>query len=733
MSTDNQDTPPPFPPVDAAGMIIDRYKLEALLGAGSMGRVYSAIQTVTKRRCALKLLPENLSANRDFVARFQTEAQLLASLNHPNIVQVYSGGEAQSRYFLEMEFVDGGDLQKRVADLAQGAPKGLPEAEVVQVTDGVLAALEYSHQHGIVHRDLKPANILLSKSGQVKVSDFGLATVIGDQHFQELLHASQTTASLASVASLETIPYTPADQSGSFAGTILYMSPQAMRAEPPDPRDDLFSLGIVVYYMLTGKTPAVNYTPVGKIRKDLKFRWDPFIATCLAEDRTNRFASATAARANFAQLRRARSQKWLVVAVALVAAVPVFAVATWKFSSPKVSLDANQSTPAVAMTPEPSVERVVNSGSVPLPPAPAEDPLSIIRRPVPGPNDPSTGPGPGPVVVQRPPASPVPEATPVVVPRRAQAIVVQPIRDAVLGRPFELVAQADSGLPVRLAVVSGPAVVRDEKLELRGLGAVTLRITQPGDASFLPADVIEKTFTVQDPLPATLTVTLPGNVEMTFVRVPAGRAVLGSAEDEVGHRREESLREVSFSRGFLMSSTEVTQAQYDALTGTRPSYFRAGWSSRPVEQVRLAELGARNTGATTGFFPRLNAVLKERGYGNWQATLPSEDEWEYACRAGSATPFANDIDLTVPRNDAAVNRLAVFGRTETSPVASKSPNAWGLYDMHGNVAEWTLEGTLRGGSFRDDPSSIRSASRFRATAATPDRRFGFRVVLQMVD
>jgi len=731
MSSDNQDTPPPFLPVDAAGMIIDRYKLEVLLGAGSMGRVYSAIQTVTKRRCALKLLPENLSANRDFVARFQTEAQLLASLNHPNIVQIYSGGEAQSRYFLEMEYVDGGDLQKRVADLAQGAPKGLPESEVIQITDGVLAALEYSHQHGIVHRDLKPANILLSKSGQVKVSDFGLATVIGDQHFQELLHASQTSPSLANVASLETIPYTPADQSGSFAGTILYMSPQAMRAEPPDPRDDLFSLGIVVYYMLTGKTPAVNYTPVSKIRKDLTFRWDPFIATCLAEDRTNRFASATATRASFAQLRRARSQKLLVVAVALVAAVPVFAVATWKLSSPKASVVLSQLPQSDSITPEPVVDRVVGSVPVsPSPPATSEDPLSVIRRPLPGSNEVVTGSAPGSVVV-RPPL-PI-EVPPVVAPRRTQAITVEPIRDAVLGKPFELVAQSDSGLPVRLAVVSGPAVVRDEKLELRGLGQVTLRITQPGDASFLPADVIEKTFTVQDPLPATLTVTLPGNVEITFVRIPAGRAVLGSAVDEVGHRGEESLHEVSIRQGFLMSTTEVTQGQYDALTGTRPSYFRAGWPSRPVEQVRLADLGARNTGATTGFFPRLNAVLKASGYGNWQATLPSEDEWEYACRAGSATPFANDVDLTVPRNDAAVNRLAVYGRSETSPVASKSPNAWGLYDMHGNVAEWTSEGTLRGGSFRDDPSSIRSASRFRATASTPDRRFGFRVVLHSVD
>ena len=167
---------------------LDRYRIDGLLGAGGMGEVFKGAHVVTQRRCALKLLPEELCRQPNFVTRFHAEAKTLARLNHPHVVQIYTGGESEGRFFLEMEYVDGGDLQRRVLEYCKLTGSGLPETEVRRVTDAVLSALSYAHGQGIVHRDLKPANILLSSAGDVKVSDFGLAAVVGEDLHRTLVH-----------------------------------------------------------------------------------------------------------------------------------------------------------------------------------------------------------------------------------------------------------------------------------------------------------------------------------------------------------------------------------------------------------------------------------------------------------------------------------------------------------------------------------------------------------------
>jgi len=228
-------------------------------------------------------------------------------------------------------------------------------------------------------------------------------------------------------------------------------------------------------------------------------------------------------------------------------------------------------------------------------------------------------------------------------------------------------------------------------------------------------------------LPAKLVLTLPGNVEMIFVRVPPGRGTLGSTPAETGHQADENYHNYAESQGFLMSATEVTQAQYEALTGQRPSYFRSDWQSRPVEQIRWSDVARDGS----GFFAHLNETLQSSGHANFSAALPTDDQWEYACRAGTQTSYNNRTDLNFPINESTIREIATYGETETSAVATHSPNAWGLYDMHGNVAEWTREGSLRGGSFRDSPAFIRSASKQIGKAGSNDlnREAGFRVVL----
>ena len=756
MPPESGDAPLPAQPVELSGTTIDRYKLETLLGVGGMGRVYSAVHTVTRRRCALKLLPDDLCKNPDFVARFQAEAQTLARLNHPHIVQIYSGGEAASRFFLEMEYIDGGDLQKRVTEQSLTSNKGLAEGEAVRVTEGILAALEYAHGHGIIHRDLKPANILLSKDGAVKVSDFGLASVIGEDLHRSLVQTSLTSFSLAKVTSMETIAATPTAGSAAFVGTILYMSPQALRSEPADARDDLFSLGVVIYYMLTGRTPAVNFTPVSRIRPDLKLKWDPFIATCLAEDRNDRFANASAAKVAFSELSHPRSKKSLLIALGaalvLVPAVVLMASHYSKSVSPELPiLDISGKKPAdnrptirfdpiqdVLVTAPPTELHATATDGQPVEFAVVSGPAQIEKstlRVI----------GPGIVTVRalqkgdekHLAATPVERSfraleNTLVASRKTQSLVLEPVPESIVGGPpIELDARADSGLPIRFSLVSGPAKLRGNLLTPTGPGKITVRAEQSGNAEFLPASLVEQTFTVQEFLPGKLTVTLPGEIEMTFVKVPAGRAMLGSPDGEMGGTQYEGQHDFVEPEGFLMGATEVTQAQFEAITGERPSYFRSEWKNRPVEQVRWSELSNGNTGATVGFFPKLNAFLREHELERWEAMLPSEDQWEYACRAGSATAFNNNVDLSVPIAIGKVDQIAVFEKSETSPVASHAPNPWGLYDMHGNVAEWTREGVLRGGSFRDDVSGIRSAARVLRQSGNPnpDKRFGFRVIL----
>ena len=229
-----------------------------------------------------------------------------------------------------------------------------------------------------------------------------------------------------------------------------------------------------------------------------------------------------------------------------------------------------------------------------------------------------------------------------------------------------------------------------------------------------------------DQLPAKLTLMLPGNIEMVFVRVPAGTATLGSAPAETGHQQNENLHAYSERQGFLMSATEVTQAQYEALTGQRPSYFRSEWQSRPVEQVRWTDLASD----ASGLFSKLNSLLQSSGHASLSAALPTDDQWEYACRAGTSTAFNNRAGLSFPLNESRIREIATYGENETSAVGTHAPNAWGLYDMHGNVAEWTREGSLRGGSFRDSPAFIRSASKVAGrSGGDENREAGLRLIL----
>ncbi len=218
----------------AAGSRLGPYEVLGPLGAGGMGEVYRARDERLKREVAIKVLPASFSADSDRLRRFEHEAQAAGGLNHPNIAAVYDIGSHEGAPYIVMELVDGETLRARLAGGALPSRKAIDYA--VQIAHGLAAA----HEKGIVHRDLKPENLFLTKDGRVKILDFGLA---------KLTHmAIQNDATSAPTATLVTKP-------GIAMGTPSYMSPEQVRAEPVDHRSDIFSLGTILYEMLSGDRP----------------------------------------------------------------------------------------------------------------------------------------------------------------------------------------------------------------------------------------------------------------------------------------------------------------------------------------------------------------------------------------------------------------------------------------------------------------------------------------------
>ena len=214
----------------------NRYELGAVLGRGGMAEVFMARDIRLGRAVAVKTLRADMARDATFQARFRREAQSAASLNHPAIVAVYDTGEDYiggiSLPYIVMEYVDGSTLR----DLLHSGRRLLPE-RAMEITSGVLQALDYSHRNGIIHRDIKPANVMLTRQGAVKVMDFGIARAMGDQG----MTMTQTSAVI---------------------GTAQYLSPEQAKGETVDARSDLYSTGCLLYELLTGRPPFVGDSPV---------------------------------------------------------------------------------------------------------------------------------------------------------------------------------------------------------------------------------------------------------------------------------------------------------------------------------------------------------------------------------------------------------------------------------------------------------------------------------------
>lgn len=230
--------------------LIARYEVLETLGRGGMGVVYKAIQKNLNRPVALKVLPQQLIHDEEFLKRFHGEARKAAQLNHPNIVVIYDEGVENSVHFIAMEFIAGEDLRKIIVNAGM-----LSVDQTLNWLTPVVGAVGFAHRHGIVHRDIKSANILINKEGQPKLTDFGIARIIGGE-------ASMT----------RTPEMTQLTRAGMILGTLQYMSPEQVQGQPTDGRSDIYSLGVVMYQCLTGELPFrgdTDWSTMHKITNDV--------------------------------------------------------------------------------------------------------------------------------------------------------------------------------------------------------------------------------------------------------------------------------------------------------------------------------------------------------------------------------------------------------------------------------------------------------------------------------
>jgi formylglycine-generating enzyme required for sulfatase activity/serine/threonine protein kinase len=565
-------------------LVLGPYLLLDNLGEGGMGQVFKARHRLMDRVVALKVIREERLADPDAVRRFHREIRAAAQLAHPNIVIAHDAAEVGKVHLLVMEFIEGTDLAKLIAERGP-----LPVAEACDYVRQAALGLQHAHERGLVHRDIKPSNLLLtkragdsgSKLGLVKILDMGLARL------------DRSPGQAASAGALT--------QEGAVMGTPDYLAPeQALDSHAVDIRADIYSLGCTLYYLLTGQALFAGGTLVQKLMWHQQS--EPPAVTELRPD------------------------------------VPAGLAALLKKMLAKRPEDRYQ-TPAevaAALTPFARID----------------DPTLAtvsVRRTAPLPSDPFS-PTPAP---QRTMAGPAGSDT------RA------------LSMSQWLAAKGGSR---RWLLLGG--------IGLLAFGAVVVLALGTGAYFLFRPKKDTKAKAPEEPPSIT------NSIGMKLVRIPAGSFRMGSTVAEDDHVADEGpIHQVTITKPFYMGVYEVRQRDYEKVMGKNPSRFDAGSGGGPdypVENVSWEDAVE---------FCRLLSDRDEEKKAGRVYRLPTEAEWEYACRAGTKTPFHYGESLS--SRQANFDGHSPYGGAakgpyveKTTPVGSYEPNAFGLYDMHGNVSEW---------------------------------------------
>jgi len=714
---------------------IGRFEVRQLLGQGAFGQVFRAWDPMLERDVAIKLpLTERLTTEED-VQRFLREAKVAATLRHANICPVYEVGGPPDPLFLVMGFIDGKTLAAHLQ--ARGTPLPIPEA--VGLVQRLAHALEFAHQKGIVHRDLKPANVMLDREQQdVVVMDFGLArlTKAGD---------SQLT------------------QDGLILGTPAYMAPEqaAGRVRELGPAVDIYSLGVVLYELLAGRLPFTGSVaevigqvlhvlpePPSRHRPDLDPRLDALCLRALAKEPSERFGSMR-------EFAAALDSFSAPVALAAPGAAPVETEAflpttNWDMRLPKAKKPPKKHNLNVALGLASGLLVLLLAGVIVL----------YTRS--------------GDALVQ------------VVLESKVDADLLAD--GTVTYRLNERALSADDlKRPLELTPGEHLLIAKQGHTELQ---RYRLQVRQSADGKSATVQVVDVTGRGAPARPPGTKInkiapqkSWQNSLGMMMIVLPPGEFLMGSPPSEPSRDSDETPHRVTLTKGFALAAHEVTVGQFrqfvdaekfvtDAERGAEAAGFynqTGSWETRAGYSWKKAGF------PQTDQHPVVNVSWYDAvAFCQWLSQregktyrLPSEAEWEYACRAGTTTAFFHGDDpegITAYGNvaDGAAHQafpswLAVTKSHDdfvyTAPVGLFKPNRWGLFDLHGNVWEWTADvyapftnepatdpfvaqgdeskKTARGGGIASSPDFCRSASRDWSRGVISSCFRGFRVAANL--
>ena len=689
---------PPTHPDDLG--TLGGYRVIRLLGNGAMGFVFLAEDSSgLDRRQALKVMRPEFSMIPGGRERFLREAKAAAKVTSDHVVTIFLVGEDNGAPYIAMELLEGMSLENWLAHRDR-----LPSIRsAFKVARDLFRGLKDAHAHGLIHRDIKPSNLWIEKrSGRIKILDFGL-TKAGDGSDN-------------------------ATRSGAILGTPAYMAPEQANGLPVDLQADLFSAGLVLHEVLTGKNPfrrgniLATLNAIGReeapsvlgVRPETPAALVALVDSLLAKDPKGRPVSA-----------QETLQK-------LAVAEQEFVAQSGKTTHP---------TGEPSSGPEPDRGNREDKAEG----ADGSDPGSFLFE---------TG-----LLFTRPE-----KPRPAMAQKKNAAawLIGLAVFGAValsgLALYFTRNWNGSAGGPTPRPVTPSLEVQPDKRVSAEKpavpgtkAGANPNPIPEPPAQGNLPAGVslvtrIGKALVEKNPGIKPPDEKAPGqekaagsprekftnSIGIEFASIPAGKFLMGSPETEKRREGGETQHEVTLTQGFRMGIHEVTQAQYEQVMGQNPSQFKG--ATLPVETVRYND--------ALEFCQKLSDLPAEKAAGH-QYRLPTEAEWEYCCRAGTSTPFhfGETLDGT---------QATGGGKEKTSPVGSYPANAWGLYDMHGNVWEWCQDWyaaypkqsvtdprgpevgsscVLRGGSWIDVAAFCRSANRGWFVPSGREFRFGFRLAL----
>jgi formylglycine-generating enzyme required for sulfatase activity len=735
--------PTPIPDGSMAFPEVSGYTVLGVLGRGGMGVVYKAEQAGLRRMVALKMILHGDHVGDDERRRFQAEAEAIAALQHPHIVQVYEVGEHNGLPFFSMEFCPRGSLEGKL----DGTPWE-PEraAALVQTLAG---AVQAAHQAGLVHRDLKPGNVLLAADGSPKVTDFGLV--------KRLDVAGQT-------------------QSGAVVGTPSYMAPEQAGGNSKDigPAADVYALGAILYELLTGRPPFKAATPVDTVLQLLSVEPVPvrrlqpntprdietICLKCLAKEPHRRYAAATALAEDLRRYqagepiqarpagRLERTVKWArrrpALAALLGVTVLAFVALTVLSANLAVARNDAEHQALIAIGKEQEARQEAEKAKV------VRDFLvSIFHF-----SDPT---------------------------RKRGTINAREILDEAdkrIERDFNQQPELRQELRTvieqvydKIGLVAPAAMILESRGSVqlhpvRGMNraAAPQVLLYPGDQLQLGADATVQLIVLSDLHKERLEPSREAivrrqgceppeaireraaNIPMTFVRLPKGTFYMGWDGKKKGVKTE-------IKEDFAIAVHAVTQGQWQAVMGTSPSWFsRKGEGALTLqdisdEELKLFPVEQVSWNDVQAFLDKLNEKERTTGY---RYRLPTEAEWEYACRGGATSEeeCSYHFYFDKPTNEltseqANFNGRFPFGKAgwgnwleRTTRVGAYPPNKLGLCDMHGNVWQWCdslwkpegPERVVRGGAWNWHGTSCLAGYRYHSEPSRRDRSLGFRLV-----